>query len=237
MNFGEVRELVLAETGRLDAETKRVGSTTLVDFYINQASRYLDLRPELDRDIVNYRGNIREAEVSPDLPLCRSIESVWRLSSADLWIQLEKVELTDLLTRYPKVENTDRSTPVVWTPHTLAKFGDTTDYTVGLKLFEAGIDLYGLTLMPPPSAEMTIGIFGLFFSEKLEQEADQNFWTANHPKLLSLAVGWCMESANRNREGMLDFEAAMSIYLTGIRFDKVEQDIAGGVKKEYDSGY
>lgn len=232
MTLAEVRELVLAETGRLDTETKRVGNTTMLDFYINEASRYLDLRPEVDRVITNYRGVVQPGEMSPSLTLCRSVESVWRLSTDATWQQLCKMEMADLIRCYPKLEESDRGIPLYWTPHTLSKFGVTMSDEVGLRLFDTGYDLYGFSLLPPPSVNTILSVYGLFHAPLLVGGEDQNYWSANHPKLLSLAVGWCLESANRNREGMLDFEVAMSTYMTGIRFDKVSQDIAGGVRKD-----
>ena len=226
MTLEEIRKLVILESGRIDLEQEasEVGGTLLIDIYINAASRWLDLQQDTHKDEANYRGVLRPGEISPKVPLCRSINSVWALGENNSLIQLTNVTLEEAIATYPRLERTDRSFPRIWTARQLdvynAEGGKGTEGL--LAIFSDQPQYYGLSVLPPSSQELTLSVYGQFHSDTLTRPEDQNYWSANYPKILSLATQWSMEAANRNREGMADYESAIATYLLGIDRDDVD---------------
>lgn len=90
-------------------------------------------------------------------------------------------------------------------------------------------DKRAIIFMPPADKAYTMIINGRFWSRKLVDDSDLNYWSVNHPNLLEQAARTVIEMSRRNTSGTTDFMKAMEPFLRGINKDLVEDDIA-----EYD---
>lgn len=83
-----------------------------------------------------------------------------------------------------------------------------------------------IIIVPPPeSSDMTIQVEGLFYSDELVNDIDQNFWSTNHPLTLVHAALMLLEETYRNTEGAKDWNNAIDGVLTPMNMDIIEEEI------------
>ena len=209
MSFEQIKDLVLVESGRTDLTVKRVGTQTAIDFYVNEGSRWLDLQQEVRPQYKSL--TLEEGTIRLLIPLCRSVDSIYRIAD-DAMVKLVRINIDEAISRFPKGGNSDHSTSVVWTDQAAWPAGTPDPKSLPV------------TILPPPDSDLSLAVFGAFHSEELSDDDDTNYWVSNYPRLLALASLWTLESANRNREGMADYEASMAPYLRGIDVDLAESN-------------
>jgi len=85
----------------------------------------------------------------------------------------------------------------------------------------------GIVWMPPADGTYTLEVWGDFFSKKLVDNYDTNFWATIYPDILIKAANYALESTYRNTAGMADWLSVIDNDLRGIDHNLVEQDISG----------
>jgi hypothetical protein len=84
----------------------------------------------------------------------------------------------------------------------------------------------GILFSPPCDESYSIEVWGYVYSKTLALDADENWWTWNHPELVVMAGQLVLEKMMRNTEGVKDWTAAIKMELQGIDFDLAEEDFA-----------
>ena len=82
----------------------------------------------------------------------------------------------------------------------------------------------GITWMPPTDVAIVVEIQGLWYSKKLALDADNNYWSVNHPEALIAAAAYILEVMYRNTEGMKDWLGAITMLTSGIEMDMIEEE-------------
>jgi hypothetical protein len=73
------------------------------------------------------------------------------------------------------------------------------------------------------SEQTQLQVVGYFYQSPLVNDTDYNFWSTQHPWVLVLAAMRAMEVAQRNRDGVADWETAIRSEMLGLEYDYVEQ--------------
>jgi hypothetical protein len=87
-------------------------------------------------------------------------------------------------------------------------------------------DKTGVLFAPPSDGVYTMIVQGKWWSRFLTADANENYWSVNHPELLVLGAMLEMEKARRNTQGVNDMRAAIVDQLRGIDIDLSANDIA-----------
>ena len=216
MNLAEIRSLVLLESGRLDLEDKLIGNQTsnitLLDFYINAGSRYLDLAQKSVFSKGEFETDLLTGEHFKNIPNLRVPETIWIKDLGSDRRELDKKTVESLSLLYPNLKDSENSTPCYWAIGPVNK--NATRY-----------DSVSVLILPPNVRNSRIFIRGFFWSETLRGVTDFNYWSQNFPDLLSLATQRAIEAANRNTEGIRDYEGAIEAILTKIDEDETRIEI------------
>jgi hypothetical protein len=95
-------------------------------------------------------------------------------------------------------------------------------------IIEAGHESFNSILIMPPSdsANYTLEVWGLFYSDELVNDGDVSYWTEEHPLLLAKAAAYQLETSYRNSEGSKDMMNALEVDMLGIVKDYIEEEVA-----------
>lgn len=191
MNFGDLKELFVEVTGRQDL---LIGSGALsIENLVDGGKRLLDDRYGAPDALKTYRANVSPGDYLLDgIELMRVPKSVWATSTS-YRSQLGHKEL-DWMRRYYSAA-----------PSSVA-YGMPLFYSLLINLSPQLADLsgatyddwdaivnnpegkFGLIFMPPADQVMTITINGLFYSKRLTEDEDVNFWSECYPHELVKAA-------------------------------------------------
>ena len=213
MNLSEMREFVVAETGRVDLLNKRIGPTRLIDVYINHGARMLDRRIN-DSDIsveVPYTLSLGDDAIPLRVISLQYVDAVYVEGAGDSAKGVTKLrKISSIEARSLRSAQIAAYTPpsVWWL----------TNSPVGI-----------VQVFPAAFRQLEIYLYGKLQSSRLNQDADTNFWSIWHEDLLVEAASWQIERANRNTEGMRDKQAAIEILIQDL-----DKDIIGGEEDDYE---
>jgi len=230
MNLIEVRQQFRLMSGRYDL-VSALGADTGANFYINEGSRYLDRQNETQKSWgICYRFcDIGHQGVQ--FQSCRAIKEVWA-STILARRQLEKMNLQDLISIYMSELPSSRTTgiPLYYSP-AITRYIPENAVLADLESWVGFVDVItgsqheynSILLSSPPSEKISIEIKGLFYSIALVGDTDENYWSAVHPMLLIMATMRQVEVANRNTQGVNDWDNAINKDITQIGMDLVEE--------------
>lgn len=87
---------------------------------------------------------------------------------------------------------------------------------------------YNTILIAPPPLDntLTIQVEGLFQSDPLVSDTDENFWSTNHPFTLVHAALLKLEELYRNTEGVKDWTAAVERVTVPLNMDLIEEEMS-----------
>ena len=233
MNLLQLRTKFRELSGKFDLVNADF-SDNGADFFINEGSRFLD---RLDENQKTWASAFRFVEVgkySASIQHCRAIKEVWVASITARW-QLEKKSLQDLINDYLLGTPATRSTgePGFYSP-TLTRYipenlsaEDFESYLQWVEIPAGGAEEYNTILLSAPSdKKLIIEVKGLFYSSKLVNDTDENYWSVNHPLLLYMAAMRYVEVTNRNTQGVNDWESSIIKDASKIGMDLVEELIS-----------
>lgn len=232
MTLSEVRDMFVELSGRNDLV--QAGVVASADFFINQGCRELDRRLYGGKSIARYSVNLSAAQILVPVPNCRAIQKVWLYTSEDK-IQLTRADdILEMKNYYnqPKA-NITPAEPFVYFPVSARPSPgavEATSYNQSWAfediIEEAHEGFNSLLISPPPdSADYTLQVEGLFYSDELEDDTDYNWWTVNHPLLVVQAALFKLEEMYRNTEGAKDFDAAITKTMVQLNSDWIEEEI------------
>jgi len=229
MNLLSLRTALVDRTGRFDLV---VDTTSYVDngadFFINAGSRLLDRLYKHPKEVNKIFAEIAAGEWSVTFANCRAVKSVWAGDATERNI-LEKVGRDDLMISYNvPIASIDRGTPLYYCPAYI-RSTDSTDadaLATYADLVNANYHEYNsVILMPPADAAYVIEVQGLFYSDVLSINSDENYWSVVHPDVLIMAAMYKIEVFYRNTEGAKDWMSAIELEARTIDMDIVEEEI------------
>lgn len=234
MNLLEVRTLFRNLSGRHDLVTSTY-SDSGADFFINEGRKFLDRLDETQKSWATCFKFLDIGYVSVQIPYCRAIKEVWAGSATEGRWQLEKKNLQDLITGYLTGLPSSRTggTPEYYSP-CITRYIPENAVPADIEAFSGFIDIpsgnaheYNAILVNvPPSEKLSIMVNGLFYSMELVDDLDTNYWSVTNPFLLYMSAMRSLEIANRNTQGVKDWEASIAVEMKQLGMDLVEELIA-----------
>jgi len=223
-----VRQKVIKFSGRYDLVTD--GATAAVDngadFFINAASRVLDMEGDQDRALKYYTGGLATDACQIQLLDCRAVLRVWWENSDGEWIKLEPArDYEELLEDYPELTGTESGTPLMWAREPIHR--DPRNQGTSPSMATMGI-----VVMPPTDTGVNIRVYGKFYEKTLTENSDANYWSEEHPLLLTYAALREMETTYRNTQGASDWENRVQKYLASISKEIAEASDAYTMEME-----
>ena len=236
----EIREQFVKLNGRFDLVVDTTDyADNGADFYIQAGSRYLD------RQFVTPFSKAKHYESAAAdtwykiFQECRSILDVW-VANDEYRKKLEKRDVDVFRAYYNQpAGDIDSGCPTYYTPALLRthpqsstmyieKFVDTS-YTETSKY---DYEYNGVMWMPPTDEAIILEVQGLWYSKKLTVDADNNYWSVNHPEVLIMAACMILEMSYRNTEGTKDWKGSIDTLMIPVEFDVLEQETSDRTEME-----
>jgi len=233
MNLLQLRTKFRRVSGRFDLVNEDF-SDNGVDFFINEARKFLDRMNETQKSWGTCFRFIDVGRYSAQFPYCRAVKEVWAATTTARW-QLKKKNLQDLIAGYLTGSPSSRTTgiPLYYSP-AITRYipenaaADTFEAFVEWVDIPAGTahEYNSIIINVPPSEKISVEVKGLFYSAELVNETDENYWSVAHPLLLIMATMRQLEVINRNTQGVNDWTGSITTEMTQLGFDLVEELIA-----------
>ena len=232
MSLLTVRNMFVEMTGRNDLIAG--GISLGADRFINEGQRTLDRMLEVSKSGARYFVDLDLNQILVPLPNCRAVKKVFIGSSTER-TELDKVSMSQLREDY--ADETSLLTsglPIYYSPIWARPYPNivtATDFNQAWLLndiIEAGHESFNSILIMPPSdsANYTLEVWGLFYSDELVNDGDVSYWTEEHPLLLAKAAAYQLETSYRNSEGSKDMMNALEVDMLGIVKDYIEEEVA-----------
>ena len=233
MNLLQIRTKLLELSGRADLVNPDYTDNG-ADFFINEGRKFLDRLTETQKSWAIAYKFLDVGEYLITFPYCRSIKEVW-VSSTIGSRQLEKKDLQDILatyrTKYPNTSNT--GTPYYYSPcisRTSPEDMSEIEKTTFAPFVEIPSKISGDTnaiiVNIPTDIKLAVEVKGLFYSKELVNNTDSNYWTEVHPLLLYMAAMRALEIINRNTQGVNDWSKSISIEISQLGMDLIDEIIS-----------
>jgi len=231
MTLVEIREQFVKRNGRYDLVVDATDwADAGADFFIQAGSRYLDRLEEHDHSEAKKYKTLTIGDHYFIFQECRSVHNVW-VTNDEYHKELEYREPSIFRAYYNEIPSgMDGGVPSYWTaallrthPQSSTMYVDRwqdDDYTETSKY---DYEYNGILFMPPTDTAYVMWVEGLFYSKALALDADNNYWSVNHPELLIMAANYILELFNRNTEGAKDWVAGIMNIISGVGKDFVDQ--------------
>ena len=242
MNLKEVREKFIDISGRIDlvVDTEDYADAG-ADYFLLAGLR------ELDQDrLSHYHATARKYVVLESgnwiaqFQKARALKQVFCGDGSSL-TQLKYKYYDELRDSYASsFPATSSGSPRYWTPINLRHSPDWDRISAdALDAISAYIDtasagygeFNGVLITPPPAVDVTLEIHGLFYSDSLENDTDENYWTMSYPDILIMAGMRELERSYRNMTGANEWTAHIQQKLTGLDMDIVETQTSSTDRK------
>jgi len=205
-----------------------------MDFFINAAMRMLDRLVEIPNNTAKLYYPLAVDEYAITFQhSCRAVLSVW-INDTEKRTPLEKVDLNDLKESYNDLaSDATNGTPAYYALAELRALETTAQDSLGVfinKTFDESdtkYDYRGIILVPPADGDYVVEISGLFKSEVLSNDADENYWTVQEEDLLLRAVLYKIEAFSRGTENAKNWLSAILDDVRLISFDIAEEESNG----------
>ncbi len=210
VEFSGRTDLVVDTTDHVDAG---------MDFFIEAGRKYLDSRVNTENSEGIFTGTLAVDDTTFNFGGCRSILDAWFVNAVGNKIVPKRLTFDQFNKTY--LENPASSTtgpPVAWAPNTIRSASTPV---------AANNILKGIVFTPASDITYTVKIKGLFFSETLTDDADENYWTQLYEDILIYAALYKLEASYRNTEGKRDWLETLNDALLGIDLDVANQAAAG----------
>ena len=230
MNLKDIRKWFVQESGRYDLVTDQdEWADNGADKYINAAQRWLDRKSVHQREVARVFTLIEPEDYFIFFKDARVVQDVWVGNSTDGMRQLEKKTYAELRKIYREpLHMLDRGAPLYFAPAYIRPANENEPTFDGrLDLMDVMVDwktYNGIFLLPPADQEYQVEVWGKFFSDKLIEDEDDSYWTAEDPGILIKACLRELEIFYRNTTGVNDWTRAIESDLLGVEFDFVEDD-------------
>lgn len=239
MNLIQFREFFKTTSGRDDLVNIDF-SDNGADVYINEGRKYLDTLDENQKSWASAFRFIQPNKYMATIQYCRSIKEVWAANLTARW-QLTKMNMQDLVSEYLTGNPAERTsgTPEYYTP-TITRYipediasADFESFCQWVEIPSGNAHEYNTILLNVPTEEkIVVEVKGLFYSNELVEDTDENYWSVVHPLLLYMAAMRYIEVVNRNTQGVNDWTRAITDDASKIGMDLVEELISEKTEME-----
>jgi len=240
MTLVEIREQFVKLNGRFDlvVDTDDYADNG-ADFYIQAGSRYLDRQFTTPFSKAKHYEDAAADEWYVIFQECRSILDVW-VANDEYRKKLEKRDVDVFRAYYNEPPSSiDSGCPTYYAPALLRthpqastmyieKFVDTSFTETSKYDYEYN----GVMWMPPTDEAIIVEVQGLWYSKKLALDADNNYWSVNHPEVLVMAACMILEMSYRNTEGTKDWKGSIDALMIPVEFDMIEQEVSDRTQME-----
>ena len=234
MNLIELRTRATQISGRYDLADHTTFADTGMNYYINAGQRWLDRKYFGKRMEGRYPKTIDIGDYIVDIQLARSIKEVW-FFNLESRTRLDKASISWIRQQYTDTQNLQEvGTPLYYAPmitrgipHFSALSGSDADFRAhDADLMGVSSNLYdSIMIYPPTDAEITVEVWGLFYSNPLINDTDKSYWSETNPDILIHAALRAIEVDHRNRQGVDDWTAAIMNNLSDIQLDDLDEEI------------
>ena len=240
MTLLELRKLFVKRSGRYDLVSDPYGgdwSDAGADFFIQAGHRFLDRRQDTCKTQAKHYKTIQAGTYSLTFQDCRVIREVWVASFEEEGrTKLIRKDRTWMRQNFGEPYGSlDSGRPSYYSPLILRPHpSDLTADDLGIYLTYAdvsfgGDETYnGILFLPPTDGEYQIEVIGDFYTKKLENDDDENFWSIVHPELSIYAAMLQLEMTYRNTEGVKDWLNSIDVLLLDMDKDMASE---GGVDR------
>jgi hypothetical protein len=237
MTLLTVRTLFATHSGRFDlVDIDDEYSDSGADFFINAGMRMLDRLTNFGKSFSRHYVTLAAGDWYAIIPYCRAIKEVW-LSNDVSRTLITKKDLSSIRQVYASpISALDQGTVLYYSPASIRTTPEPTGETDSITIDKFGTVTYsesgsslgynGLIFMPPADGAFTLEVYGLFSYPDLSDDDDENFWTEQHPDILLLAALYKLETFNRNTEGAKDWMNALTLEVSELDKDNIEQEIS-----------
>lgn len=235
MNLLQIRTKFRQLSGRFDLVNEDF-SDNGADFFINEGRKFLDRLDETQKSWASCFRSLSVGSFAVTFPYCRAVKEVWLSSSVEGRWQLDKESFQTLLVSYLADVPSTRSTgtPYCYSPCITryipenATVADINAIAGFVEIPAGNAHHYNAILLSSPvDQQLVVEIKGLFYSMELVEDTDANYWSEVHPMLLYMSAMRQIEIANRNTQGVKDWEASIGFEMKQIGMDLVEEEISG----------
>ncbi len=223
MTLRAVRDLFIERSGRYDLANTD-GSDNGADWYINAGQKFLDRKFDHRKATASFYTELAAGEWSADFELCRAVSEVW-VNNGEVRVKLERKTLRELKELYNGViTDSMNGSPLYYCPSTLRATDLTDKSSLGEFVQRSVADshvLHGVLILPPPDEAIVVEVVGKFYTEPLEDDTDENYWTELHDDVLLKAALYQLEVFYRNTEGANDWLKALGLDVEELDKDEI----------------
>ena len=232
MNYKELRKSLLDTSGRSDLIDPATYADSGIRSYINAGLRWLDMNFQGQAMRKRYFEHLFEGSYVLAIPYCRVIEEIWMYDGETRW-QLDKYDVAYLRTIYPNSwRDVEKADPLYYAINTIDLYESTRVKAMGDSTFMAtsadvsmgdASNHKGILILPPLERELSIEVWGLFYTPELIADTDTNWWMMNFPSTVIDATMREIEIKHRNTQGVNDWTSAIMSVLVRIEQDQAEE--------------
>ena len=230
MTLLEVRTKFIEMSGRYDLITDTESYQDKgADFLIASGQRWLDRTFEILKNSANFYATLAANSYYLLIPECRVVKGVWATYQSGMIGALKSLTLE----RMRRCCSTTAGCPYAYAPcsvRTVPEIAGQLTVPPSTIVMEDNFPYNAIVFNIPFQEQVSIEVNGYFYHSLLVNDTDQNFWSVEHPWVLVLAALRSMEIAQRNREGVADWETAIRSEMLGIEYDLVDQ-VAGPIRQ------
>ena len=235
MNLLQIRKKFRDLSGRHDLVNED-GSDRGADFFLNEGRKFLDRLDETQKSWASYYVLAAVDSFIIRFPYCRAVKEVWIATDPEGRWQLEKKSLQDLTAGYLSgmLATRNNGTPLYYAP------GITRYIPGNIPIADMG-DLNGFVEVPsdnnyeyncillnvPTEKQLLVDVRGLFYSDELVNDTDENYWSAVHPMMLYMSAMRQMEIIQRNPTGVANWTTSIAQEMQQLGKDLVDEIVAG----------
>jgi len=232
MNKAQIRQKFVELSGRYDLVTDYYGADYTdngADLFLQAGQRELDRMFNTPKGVGRIWDTVASGTYYMKFQECRAIQRVW-INNTEKRVELEKADYVDLKNEYNDlVASTTQNDPLWYAPAFIRAI-DSTDMNATGTFFNyivADSDSYNaIVFLPPPDEAFDVEVMGLFYSTWPSGESDTSYWMEIHPMVSIWAGLYMLEVSYRNTEGARDWMNAITLSVSGIDKDTIEEEMA-----------
>lgn len=233
MNLLEVRKQFREISGRYDL-VNNDGSNNGADFYINEASKWLDKMVETSKSGASFMAVVNAGDWYVKFPYARAVKEIW-ISTANGRYQLTKLIMQDMIASFFRGNPSTwvNGVPKYYSP-TITRYIPEDVSPANLAIFATYVGLiasdtsnYNAVILSSPVTENTlVEVIGYFYSKILAEDDDENYWSTVNPMLLIQATARQVSIITGNKPMTDSMDRGINSELSNLEKDLVEQGIS-----------
>jgi hypothetical protein len=220
----QIRKLFAERSGRFDLLNED-DSDSGADFFIQAGTRFLDKSVQHLKSKATSFIAVAANDFYKTFTRCRAIERVW-ISNTESRTEVELCTPIDFYQAFAgPVSTRAPGRPAYYTPINLRSTDLTAFESLAQFLQYVTTDDEAQTgvVFNVADGDYVLEIEGLFESDELLANYDDNFWSVNYPDLLLMASLYKLEVFNRNTAGANDWLAGITAELIELEKDMITQ--------------